>query len=152
MVKSDVQIINRDFGSLAPFFAEKLKAALIEVRLGGYPVDIFEAYRSPDRQEWLYQQGRDRPGKIVTNAKPWQSFHQYGLAVDIVGKIKGRWDWSIDYDRITEIMNRHGFENLSWEKPHFQMTAGLTWREAKIIHDKSGLMALWKIVSDHHAD
>lgn len=31
----------------------------------------------------LYAQGRTTPGKIVTNAKPGQSAHNFGLAVDL---------------------------------------------------------------------
>lgn len=35
-------------------------------------------------QEALYAQGRTKPGKVVTNAKAGMSYHNYGLAVDIV--------------------------------------------------------------------
>lgn len=152
MKKSEVQLISRSYGQLAPFFAEKLKVALEECNSCGYLVDMFEGYRSPERQDWLWEQGRERDGKIITNAKAWQSWHQYGLAVDIVGKVKGRWDWSIDYDKVTEIMNRHGFENLEFERPHFQMTAEMTWREAKKIHDSKGLYHLWRLVSGKMID
>jgi peptidoglycan L-alanyl-D-glutamate endopeptidase CwlK len=35
-------------------------------------------------QDGLYAQGRSKPGAIVTNAKGGQSYHNYGLAIDIV--------------------------------------------------------------------
>ena len=43
----------------------------------------FEGYRSPERQLKLFQTSR-KDGKRVTNARPFQSAHQYGLAVDFV--------------------------------------------------------------------
>lgn len=42
----------------------------------GYEMVLLEGYRSPDRQNALGL----LPG--TTNAKPWQSYHQYGLAAD----------------------------------------------------------------------
>src|SRR5262245_43548476 len=60
----------------------------------GFDFHVFEAFRSPQRQAYLYAQGRTRPGKVVTYAEPWLSYHQYGLAVDFVLKTNGNWDWS----------------------------------------------------------
>ena len=40
--------------------------------------------RTIKEQNDLYAQGRTKPGKIVTNAKGGQSYHNYGLAIDIV--------------------------------------------------------------------
>ncbi len=147
MTTTNTQSINREYALLAPFFAIKLRLALQECHQQGYLVDLFEGYRSPERQDYLWGQGRERPGKIVTNAKAWQSWHQYGLACDIVGRIKGKWDWTIDYDKITVILLKHGFKPIEFEKPHFEITGGLTYREAKKIHDRSGLYALWAEVA-----
>lgn len=151
MSKSPVQMINNDLGPLAPFFREKLLLAMKECKDRGFNVEIFEGWRSPDRQDWLWEQGRVRPGKIITGAKAWQSWHQYGLAVDMVAKVKGRWDWSIDYDPIIAIMKAHGFENLSFEKVHFEITGGLNHRDAKKIHDKKGIVGLWQMVAQESA-
>lgn len=43
----------------------------------GTPIKILEGYRSPERQDALYKQ---KPK--VTNAKAWQSMHQYRIAFD----------------------------------------------------------------------
>ena len=86
MQKNQVQTVCRDISKLAPFLVLALNGALDECIEKGYIVAVFEGYRSPERQQWLYDQGRTRDGKIITYAKPWESFHQYGLAVDIVGK------------------------------------------------------------------
>ena len=52
------------------------------MRYFGVPVRITELYRTPARQRWLYGQGRERPGHIVT----WtlNSRHMQGRAFDIV--------------------------------------------------------------------
>jgi peptidoglycan L-alanyl-D-glutamate endopeptidase CwlK len=146
MQKNEVQQINRDVSKLAPFLVIKLTAALDECHEKGYNVAVFEGYRSPERQQSLYDQGRTAPGRIVTYAKPWESFHQLGLAVDIVGKTNGKWDWSIDYDKITEIFKRHGFKPLKFEKAHFQIDGGLTISKAVKIAKTQGILALWSIV------
>lgn len=146
MAKSDVQQINREITKLAPFLVVRLTAALDECIERGYNVAVFEGYRSPERQQSLYDQGRTKDGKIVTHAKPWESFHQLGLAVDIVGKVDGKWDWSIDYDKITEIFKRHGFETLKFEKAHFQIDGGMTIGKAVKIAKNQGILALWSIV------
>lgn len=39
--------------------------------------DLFEGYRTPDRQNDLFTRGK-------TKARAWQSAHQYGLGADIV--------------------------------------------------------------------
>lgn len=58
--------INNDINTLNPAFRKKFDPWRKEV-LAKYPnAVIFEARRSQDRQDWLYAQGRSRPGKIVT--------------------------------------------------------------------------------------
>jgi peptidoglycan L-alanyl-D-glutamate endopeptidase CwlK len=140
------EIINRNFDDLAPFFAQKLRTALLQCQAEVYQVELFEGYRSETRQNQLYAQGRTEPGKIITHAKAGQSWHQYGLAGDIVGKTNGKWDWSIDYDRIEQIMISHGFNSLKFERPHFQITGGLSIQKAQKIAKEQGLLALWSIV------
>jgi len=50
---------------------------------------ITEGYRSPERQNELYAQGRTKPGNIVTNVRGGRSKHQTGRAIDIVWR-KGK--------------------------------------------------------------
>lgn len=50
----------------------------------GYPAKILYCYRSPEIQRGLYAKGRTTGGRRVTNAKPWESPHQYYEAVDII--------------------------------------------------------------------
>ncbi len=78
---------NRDWELLAPFFAQKLRSAIAECQAEGYPVELFEGYRSGERQEWLYESGRTRDGKIITYARAGESVHGLGLGADVVFKI-----------------------------------------------------------------
>jgi len=65
----------------------------------GKPVFVFEGFRTRERQAALYAQGRTAPGSIVTNAKPGESLHEKGKAVDVVFE-KTLWsnppeDWAL---------------------------------------------------------
>ncbi len=100
--------------------------------------------RTFGEQNALFEQGRKRPGKIVTNARGGQSFHNYGLAIDICLIIDGKeasWDRLGDYDgdhvsdwaEIVRIFKMYGWEwGGDWkfkDYPHFQKTLGLSIKE-----------------------
>lgn len=71
----DIEQPNRDERRLHPELVaawHKFANVMAEV---GHPVFLVEGYRSFERQDWLYAQGRTRDGKIVTNAKAGQSDH-----------------------------------------------------------------------------
>ena len=140
--------IDRDFENLAPFFAQKLRSAIGECQADGYPVALFEGMRSETRQNQLWAQGRAADGKIITYARGGQSWHNYGLAADLVGFINGRWDWQLNYDKIEQIMVSHGFSSLKFERAHFQITGGMAIDNAKRIAKDQGLLALWSIIEN----
>mgnify|MGYP000123790209 CR=1 FL=1 len=69
----------------------------------GVAILIYETYRSPERQDTLYAQGRTSEGPIVTNARAGESKHQDRVAIDSVpweqaimegGDIKSKLDWT----------------------------------------------------------
>jgi peptidoglycan LD-endopeptidase CwlK len=105
--------------------------------------------RTLQEQALLYAQGRTRPGKVVTWAKAGESWHNYGLAVDIclmdsVGKMAS-WDTKTDFDadkkadwmECVEVFKAKGWEwGGDWpqgkrDAPHFQKTFGLSIAQAK---------------------
>lgn len=63
---------NNDFANLDPTFGAKLKIALAELNAAGTPFRFTEGFRTVERQQWLFGQGRPevepfgREGKIVT--------------------------------------------------------------------------------------
>jgi peptidoglycan L-alanyl-D-glutamate endopeptidase CwlK len=119
-----------DLASLHPIMRDAAAVLARAFEAEGLPFRIFEAFRSPFRQDWLYQQGRSRPGSIVTYAQPWDSYHQYGLAADFVLCINGVWTWSslgintARWERLHALGETVGLEPLRFEAPHLQV-AGL---------------------------
>ncbi len=112
---------------LHPVFREKVKQLLQKIQDEQLPFLLFEGFRSPLRQRYLYEQGRTRPGNRVTNARPWSSFHQYGVAADFVLFENGRWSWDDRghrnewWKRLHALGAKLGLKPLSWEKPHLEM-------------------------------
>ena len=105
----------------------------------GIDLLITSTYRDNESQEALYEQGRTRPGKIVTNAKSGESWHNYRCAIDIVPLVNGKpnWDGSDPiWKKIGELGEQAGLEWAGrWrsfkELAHFQYTGGLTLADLK---------------------
>ncbi len=69
---------SRNWGLLHPDFSQRLLLAFkIMKEKHGYEMALLEGYRSPARQDELA-----KAGSHVTNARAFQSWHQYGLAAD----------------------------------------------------------------------
>lgn len=109
---------------------------------------VTSARRTFAEQANLYARGRTVPGKIVTNAKPGQSYHNYGLALDVVEMRDGKTPiWvNPNWARIGEIGKALGFEwGGDWnhpDKPHFEMAFGQPWRELQKRADR-GEFDVW---------
>lgn len=94
-------------------------------------------------QDALYQQGRTKAGKVVTNSRGGRSYHNYGLAIDIVllldrdgdGRYtEASWDTKSDFDsdgvadwmEVVKVFKEYGWEwGGDWkfyDAPHFQKT------------------------------
>lgn len=94
----------------------------------GHPMRIVEGYRSKERQDELYAQGRTKPGKIVTNARGGESFHNYGVAVDLVFRKEGYNAPEALWKTFGTVAKSAGFEwGGDWkfkDYPHLQMLLG----------------------------
>ena len=80
----------------------------------------FEAYRTPQRQQKLFDM---RSG--VTGAAAFQSAHNFGLAVDFVPRIEhdSRWSWdgSHDWDHLAKRARELGLVRpYSWDLAHIE--------------------------------
>jgi uncharacterized protein YcfJ len=89
-------------------------------------------YRSFEEQETLYAQGRTTSGNIVTNVRGGHSWHNFGLAIDVV-EIRNRQAIWENERRAT--IGRIGRSNgFAWggdwtgftDRPHFEMTFGFS--------------------------
>lgn len=145
--------INLDL--LYPPFLEKVINVLARCRARGADYYIISGTRTWDEQQELYNQGRTKPGKIVTNARPGYSFHNFGLAVDCARDKdldrKGlQPDWNLESYRIlAEEVKEEGLDSgFYWkfkDAPHIQpvFPKGIlrTFRE---LYAKGGYKAVWE--------
>lgn len=101
----------------------------------GIYVQISSGYRSNAEQQKLYNQGRTTPGNIVTNARPGQSVHNYGLAIDffLVSDDGNTALWTVNdkWKRVAAIGKSMGFQwGGDWKSfpdyPHLDMQKGLS--------------------------
>jgi peptidoglycan L-alanyl-D-glutamate endopeptidase CwlK len=77
---------SRNWGLLQPDFSQRLLLVFrIMKEKYGYDMALLEGYRSPARQDMLAGMGAS-----VTNARAFQSWHQYGLAADCAFWREGR--------------------------------------------------------------
>lgn len=86
---------------------------------------VLDGVRTMARQRALVAQGK---------SKTFRSYHLYGLAVDLVPYIDGKYTWADDdaFTLIAEAMGEviseydlpieWGYEKWGWDKPHWQMT------------------------------
>lgn len=111
-------------------------------------------------QDALYAQGRtDKSKPEVTKARGGQSYHNYGLAIDVVliedvdgdgDYDKASWDFKRDFDgdgqadfeEIDFVFGLYGWKGLyksdgkRWDLPHFQKTLGYSIAQLQEMHKK----------------
>jgi peptidoglycan LD-endopeptidase CwlK len=101
--------------------------------------------RTMAEQQAIYDQGRTKPGPIVTNAKPGTSYHNWGFAFDFALILDGKevsWSTVADYDGDKkadwmEVVNIYKAAGWEWggdwksitDMPHLQKTFGLHWSQ-----------------------
>ena len=90
-------------------------------------IKVISGFRTYDEQAALYPQGRTTPGKVVTNARPGYSNHNFGIAFDI-GVFEGSTylPESPKYNAVGALGMDIGLEwGGSWKSivdaPHFQL-------------------------------
>jgi len=144
---------NSDPALLHPVFREKASQLLHQLAAERIPFRLFEGFRSPQRQQYLYGKGRSRPGPIVTRARPWCSYHQYGLAGDFVLLQNGQWSWDTSgpraewWKRLFALGKQLHLEPLRFEMPHLQL-AGLKIADLAAGYYPAGGDATWEAALD----
>lgn len=105
----------------------------------GIDLLVTSTYRDNESQTALYEQGRTTAGKVVTNAKAGDSWHNWRCAVDVVPLVNGKPNWDGSHPvwaKIGELGEQAGLEWAGrWrsfkELAHFQYTGGLTLTDLK---------------------
>ena len=125
----DSRDINQCHEDLIIAFSDS--SEIFENRHPDIKVVCTQSYRSPQTQNAYYEVGRTKPGKIITNAKGYQSPHNYypALAFD-VAFIKGKetvWDnkYFAEFASLVETRNLKvkwggNFKSIP-DRPHFEL-------------------------------
>lgn len=129
--------------------AGKIYQEICDALTGRAVVRFTHTFRSFAEQDALFAQGRTKPGRKVTNARGGHSWHNWGMAIDIVLMIDKNgdgvyesavWDTKTDFDgdgksdwiEVVQIFKEFGWEwGGDWkfvDAPHFQKTMGQTIR------------------------
>ena len=125
--------------TLEPAFRKQIERLILAAAdATGLKWVITSGRRTMAEQQELYDQGRFKPGKVVTNAKPGSSAHNFGLAADLAplnpetGKIwweapKGKWRGMADAARKLGLVSGYYF-NTIFDAPHVENPK---WRDAR---------------------
>lgn len=138
--------INSLHPSLRPYARNLLAKGIAN----GIPLIITDAFRSNAQQDIDYAKGRTAPGSIVTYAKAGQSFHNYGLAFDVVPVVNGKATYTYDWKKIGDLGKSVGLE---WggdfphpDRPHFEKkfsnTIAMLQQKTKSDHLQNGYVKL----------
>ena len=134
-------------GELHPKLTRKIEQLLITAQSEGLNVFLFEGLRTNERQQELYDSGSG-----VTNAKAGQSFHNYGLAADLVFRDdEGNASWSMEHDwqRLGQLGENLG---LKWggsfhDYGHFRLNTEMSIHEIQMLFETKGRDEVWGMLN-----
>ena len=120
-------------GRLALVHPELSRRIVRLAQMLAFDLEITQGLRTWTEQGDLYAQGRTQPGNIVTHAPAGYSWHNYGLAVDLVPEdvSAGQPDWNLSHPawaRMVSVAESLGLvSGAEWhgaelDSPHVQLT------------------------------
>ena len=130
-------ITSRSLDALEPSTRQMATTMLSSAEREGIQLLVTCTHRDFAAQAQLYAIGRTAPGKIITNAKPGHSWHNWRRAFDVVPMRHGKPVWGTSgedlalWTRVGELGEAAGLEWAGrWarfrEFPHFQFADGQT--------------------------
>lgn len=151
----DTRVSQKRLAPLAPMLGDKGLKLVQRCHEAGVRIRVdVNCLRTWVQQDALYASGRTKPGKVVTNARGGESFHNFGLAFDILlldGSGKPTWDaqqpgWRVAGQAGVALGllwggNWKGFRDL----PHFELRGQLTLADCRDLYP-AGLPAIWQRV------
>ena len=115
-------------------------------------VRITSGLRTWDQQARLFNQGRTTPGNIVTNARAGESYHNYGLALDVVEINNGvalydnpNWEF-IGSIGIEEGFFWGGNFTTLLDLPHFEARFNLTTNQIRTLFNNGDRVGVYVII------
>ena len=140
-------------GMLHPIVGVRGHSMLELCAHAGLSLLVTQALRTWEEQDKLYAQGRTAPGPIVTNAKGGQSYHNFGLAFDVVVLDSiGKADWDTGHPGWAQAAQLGKSAGLEWggdwtkfkDLPHFQYTGGLKVADCQALYaNGGGVASVW---------
>lgn len=141
--------------SVLPELADKI-AQMATILEDEFPFRVTQGLRTWSEQAALYAQGRTTPGKVVTNAAPGYSYHNFGMAVDLVPMTDLGPDWNVTHptwQRLIQVGESVGLVSGSvWRTfpdfPHFQLTGSLPVSpddDVRSTFENGGISAVWEM-------
>ena len=127
----------KTISTLESGFQRRTKQWLEEMIQTGILPLIYTGLRTMEEQAMLYAQGRTRPGKIITQAKPGTSYHNWALAFDWVPMkaapkvdlFQADWDDETAFKLGERVGITFGLKAISWETGHLQDGRYDSWRD-----------------------
>lgn len=147
--------VHNELSELAPLFRVAVEKAIAECRREGLDAIVYEAYRSQELQAEYFSRGRTKrpPLQTVTNAPTnLQSWHGYGLAVDVISKSR---QWGAGTEWFRKVAAIFKQNNCKWggdwkneDLPHFQwhLCKASPSDEARRMIREQGALAVWHAV------
>ena len=140
---------------LHPVVASRARAMLDLCSLAGLAILVTQGVRTWEEQDVLFARGRTVPpigaSNIVTKARGGQSYHNFGLAFDIIVlDSMGKTDWNTSHPGWRRAAEAGRSVGLEWggdwkgfkDIPHFQYTGGLSLAECRALF-ADGIEAVW---------
>lgn len=129
----------KHIATLMPEVRPLARALVHKAAAMGMQIRIISGFRTYEEQAALYAQGRSAPGRVITNARPGYSNHNFGIAFD-VGVFEGKryLGESPKYKAVGALGMDIGLDwGGSWktrvDEPHFQLrpawAAGMAERQ-----------------------
>ena len=119
----------------------------------GHPIFLTEGWRSIETQDELYSLGRKPKdySAIVTYAKPYQSLHHYGIAVDVAFTGEDPYSEDQPWDKLGEVVKAFGCQwGGDWsqliDRPHIYKDYGTNWQDLSEVYKKYNLEEVWKFL------
>jgi hypothetical protein len=148
-------ISEQRLAAVHPLLADKIRLLAAQLEAQGIVIRVTQGLRTWEEQEALYAQGRTAPGSVVTNAEAGYSWHNFGLAVDVVPLDGSNApDWNVSHPvwaTITKAGQNLGLTSGSaWRSfpdwPHFQLTGNLPISpppSVRAAYIQGGTAAVW---------
>jgi peptidoglycan L-alanyl-D-glutamate endopeptidase CwlK len=149
-------ISNQRLAACHPALIAKVNAAANLLAMEGQYFRVAQALRTYAQQQALYEQGRETPGAIVTNAQAGYSNHNFGCAVDcypFLSGTTGELSWDAESAQFQQMVRALKSQGLVWggdwksikDPPHFQLAeVPVTPTDAdRAAFASGGLEAVW---------